>query len=95
MPLICHAIILQTKLAKRIEYQPNQVFAGQAKSGPFPLKEWRSYERVEGGTRFNLAFEFQPSGLLRLAGLLFMSMLKRQTESDLTRLKELMETRAS
>lgn len=77
-----------------IEYEANRRFAGKARSGPFPVEEWRTYERVEGGTRFNLIFEFQPCGLLKLAEPLFMNMLKQQAKADLANLKELMEARA-
>jgi uncharacterized membrane protein len=74
------------------EYELNRKFAGRPRSGPFALEERRTYEQVEGGTRFNLTFDFQPRGFMKLAEPLLVSMLKRQAETDLMNLKKLMET---
>jgi len=74
-----------------IEYEPNRKFVGRPRSGPFPLEERRTYEQVQGGTRFNLTFDFQPRAFMKLAEPLFVSMLKRQAEADLANLKNLME----
>ena len=74
-----------------IEYEPNRKFVGRPRSGPFPLEERRTYEQVQGGTRFNLTFDFQPRAFMKLAEPLFVRMLKRQAEADLANLKNLME----
>jgi len=74
------------------EYELNRKFSGRPRSGPFPLEERCTYEQVEGGTRFNLTFDFQPRGFMKLAEPLLVSMLKRQAETDLMNLKKLMET---
>lgn len=34
------------------EYEPNRIAAWKTVSGPLQLKFWRTFERVDGGTRF-------------------------------------------
>ena len=77
-----------------IEYEPNQVAAWKAVSGPLPLTFRRTFERVEGGTRVTIRYEAEIRGFLKLAGPLVARMGKRQLEGDFPKLKELMEARA-
>ena len=76
------------------EYEPNRSCAHKAKSGPFPVENQTTFERVEGGTRVSFITEAEPGGFFKLAEPLLVSMLKRQFEGDFTNLKELMEAHA-
>jgi uncharacterized membrane protein len=75
------------------EYEPNQIAAWKTVSGPLPLKFWRTFERVEGGTRFAVRYEGEARGFLKLAWPLITRLVKRQQGSDMRKLKELMEAR--
>jgi uncharacterized membrane protein len=76
------------------EYEPNQIAAWKTVSGPLHLKFWRTFERVESGTRFAVRYEGEPRGFLKLAWPLITRMVKRQQGGDMRKLKALMETRA-
>ena len=77
-----------------IEYEPNQVAAWRAVSGPLPLTFRRSFERVEGGTRFTIRYETELRGFFKLVMSLLARTVKREHEGDLRKVKELMEARA-
>ena len=77
-----------------IEYEPSQVAAWKTVSGPLPLTFRRSFERVEGGTRFSIGYEAEVRGFFKLVMSLLAETVKRQHEGDLRKVKELMETRA-
>ena len=92
---------VSTILGRRIEFEfeitefePNRKFASQSKSGPFPVQASMTFERIEGGTRLNLTIEAEPGGFFKLAEPLVVSMVKRQIQSDLANLKDLMEANA-
>jgi uncharacterized membrane protein len=76
------------------EYEPNRVAAWKTVSGPLPLKFWRTFERVEGGTRFAVRYEGEARGFLKLAWPLITRMAKRQQGGDMRKLKELMDAHA-
>jgi uncharacterized membrane protein len=73
------------------EYEPNQIAAWKTVSGPLQLKFWRTFERVESGTRFAVRYEGEPRGFLKLVWPLITRMVKRQQGGDMRNLKELME----
>ena len=77
-----------------IEYEPNRSAAWKNVSGPLPLTFRRTFERVEGGTRFTIRYELELSGFFKLVMPLFAGSVKRQHEGDLRKVKELMETSA-
>jgi uncharacterized membrane protein len=76
------------------EYEPDQVAAWKNVSGPLQLRFWRTFERVDGGTRFAVRYEGTPRGFLTLAWPLITRIAKRQQGDDLRKLKELMGARA-
>jgi uncharacterized membrane protein len=76
------------------EYEPDRIAAWKTVSGALQLRFWRTFERVDGGTRFAVRCEGAPRGLLTLAWPLITRMAKRQQGDDLRKLKELMEARA-
>jgi hypothetical protein len=75
------------------EYEPNRIAAWKTVSGPLQLQFWRTFERVESGTRFAVRYEGQPRGFLKLAWPLITGMVKRQQGGDMRKLKDLMEVR--
>jgi hypothetical protein len=79
---------------KVTEYEPDRVAAWKTVAGPLPLKFRRTFERVDGGTRFTVRYEGEPRGFLKLAWPLITRMVKRQQGGDLRNLKELLEARA-
>ncbi len=76
------------------EFEPNRKFAAQSKSGPFPFQISTTLERIEGGTQVNTTIEAEPGGFFKLAEPLIVRMAKRQFQSDLDNLKDLMEANA-
>ena len=76
------------------EFEPNRKYAWQSKSGPFPLQGSVTFEQIEGSTRVNTTIEGEPGGFFKLAEPLIVSMAKRQFQSDLDNLKDLMEANA-
>jgi uncharacterized membrane protein len=77
-----------------IEYEPNRSAAWKTVSGPLPLTFQRTFERVEGGTRFTIRYEPEVRGFFKLVMPLLAGSVKRQHEGDLHKVKELMETGA-
>jgi len=77
-----------------IEYEPNLSAAWKTVSGPLPLTFQRTFERVEGGTRFTIRYEPEMGGFFKLVMPLLAGSVKRQHEGDLRKVKELMEARA-
>lgn len=77
-----------------IEYEPNLGAAWKTVSGPLPLRFQRTFERVEGGTRFTIRYELEVRGFFKLVMPLLAGTVKRQHAGELRKVKELMETRA-
>jgi uncharacterized protein YndB with AHSA1/START domain len=73
------------------EYEPNRSLAHRAKSGPFPVENRTTFERVAGGTRVSFTTEAELSGFFKLAEPVLMNMVKRQFEGDFANLKDMME----
>jgi carbon monoxide dehydrogenase subunit G len=73
------------------EYEPTRSFAAKSTSGPFPVANRVTFERVEAGTRVNFTTVAEPGGFFKLAEPLLVSMVKRQFEAAFASLKELME----
>jgi uncharacterized membrane protein len=75
-----------------IEYEPNRCAAWKAVSGPLPLTFQRTFEGVDGGTHLTIRYDVKAHGFLNLAMSLLAKTVKRQHQSDLRKVKELMET---
>jgi uncharacterized protein YndB with AHSA1/START domain len=76
------------------EYEPNRSFAEKSKSGPFPVENRTTFERVNGGTRVNFTAVAEPGGFFKLAEPLLVGMIKRQFEADFANVKDLLEGHA-
>jgi hypothetical protein len=69
------------------EYEPKRIAAWKAMSGPLQLKFRRTFERVEGGTRFAVRYEGEARGFLKLAWPLITRYAKRLHEGDMGKLR--------
>lgn len=76
------------------EYEPDRSAAWKTVSGPLQLNFWRTFERVDGDTRFAVRYEGEPRGLLKLAWPLITRLVKQQQGGDMRKLKELMDAHA-
>ncbi len=76
------------------EYEPNRKYASKIKVESMPYEARATFERVEGGTQVNVAFEGEPDSFFKLTEPLLLSMAKRQFETDFAHLKDLMEADA-
>lgn len=77
-----------------VEYEPNRSYATKSKSGPFPVENRVTFERVEGGTRVSAILKGEPGGFFKMAEPLVVRLAKRQFEAALANLKDLMEAHA-
>lgn len=78
------------------EYEPTRSAAWKNVSVPLPLKFWRTFECVDGGTRFTLRYGWdgEVRGFIKLAAPLITRYARRQHEGAMRKVKELMEARA-
>lgn len=90
-----------TVLGKRFEsvatvadFEPNRGFT-LLMSQPFPQTVHHSYEPVSGGTRLTMKAQFEPGGFFKLAMPILGGMLRRQTETSLANLKDVLEAQTA
>jgi uncharacterized protein YndB with AHSA1/START domain len=76
--------------AEYTEFEADRLFTMKA-TRPFPTAMTFTFESVAGGTRVDLSVDAEPTGLYKLAGPLLVSGAKRQFQSDLDKLKDLMD----
>jgi uncharacterized membrane protein len=75
------------------EYAPPNAFAFKTVSGPIPLSNTFRFLGVSEGTRVEIVGEGEPGSLFKLAGPLFNAALRRQIETQLEKLKNILEGR--
>jgi hypothetical protein len=61
-------------------------------SGPFKGQGGYRFKPVEGGTQFTLVSDVEPTGLYRLLGPLFRWMGRRRNQSDVEKLRNILES---
>lgn len=76
------------------EYEPNKVVAMETTSGPIPFKFRVTFEPVESGTSMTVRASGELGGFFKLAEPLVLRMGKRQMETELYNLKDLIEAYA-
>lgn len=76
------------------EYKPNHKFAEKATSGNLHTEEIFTFKAVNGGTEVNLVGEVEATGFIKMAEPVFARVAKRQVETDIQNLKDLMESQA-
>lgn len=76
------------------EFEPNRKLSMRSTSGPFSFRGSVTVESSGGSTRVGGNFEAEPGGFFKLAEPVLVRIGKRQFESDLANLKDLMEANA-
>ena len=79
--------------AKRIvtAYEPHSRYAFKSEYQQVPFTTTFRFEPVQGGTRLAVVVEGEPAGLFKAAAPLMLALIRQQFESDLRRLKRLLE----
>jgi uncharacterized protein YndB with AHSA1/START domain len=73
------------------EWEPDRRMTSDTKRGPFPLRQRFTFTPEGQGTRVDLTIDVESKGFFKVAEPLFVALGKRQYESDLATLKDLME----
>lgn len=73
-------------------YQPSKAFGFKAVSGPVPLTSTFTLTPVENGTQITLVGEGELGNALKFAGPLASSLVKKQLDSQLALLKQVLES---
>ena len=73
------------------EYDPNRKSAIRAVSGPIPFAGGYRLEPVGAGTRLTVSGELDAHGLFKLAEPVFARITRRELETNLAHLKDLLE----
>ena len=83
---------LRVELAWEVtEYEPTRTSAIRGVSGPVPLHGRYAFEPVGGGTRFTVTGELEAHGLFKLAEPVFARITRRELETNLGHLEDLLE----
>ncbi|SRR6266700_1085221 len=75
------------------EYAPSATFAFKTVSGPIPLRNTFRFFGVSEGTRVEIVGEGEPGSLFKLVGPLFNAAIRKQIETQLEKLKNILEGR--
>ena len=75
-------------------YEPNTKYSIKVTSGPITGGGGYTFEPVEGGTKATFGFDADLGGFFRMAEPLVVRMLRRQYETNLNHLKDLLEAGA-
>ena len=78
-----------------IEYEPDRLVRFKSTSGPLPFQFAYLTEPVDTGTLITSAMEMRPEGLPERAEAEIRANLDREMETDLSKLKALLESRAN
>ncbi len=73
---------------------PGQSVDWELLTGPFKGRGGYRFEPVEGGTQFTLVADVEPTGIYRLLGPLFGWMGRRRNQSDVEKLRNILESAA-
>ncbi|HET9347218.1 MAG TPA: SRPBCC family protein [Candidatus Limnocylindrales bacterium] len=76
-------------------YEPNRLVSFGYVSGPIRVRGSRTFETVEGGTRFTFALESQATGLLdRLISPITGFLYQRQLDGSVGRMRTILESKS-
>src|SRR5437762_2636354 len=73
------------------ECEPDHRLVFRSTSGAIPVELWRMVEAVPGGTRFTYGLEGQLRGFFWLMGPVLTRTGRQRVETDVARLKEVLE----
>lgn len=74
-----------------VSFKPGESVDWEFLSGPYKGRGGYRFEPVDGGTRFTLVAEVEPSGFYKLLGPLFNWFGKRQNQADVEKLRNILE----
>ena len=80
-----------TTVAEVVDFERPRKTAFESRGGPVPVRGSRTFEPIGEGTRFTYELSARPGGLWTLLSPVLASMLRRQAEGDLKKLKTLLE----
>lgn len=72
-------------------FEADRRLAMRSVAGPFPMRVTYEFAEAPGGTRMRITNEGDASGMFRIAAPLLSRMVKARVDSDLRRLKALLE----
>jgi uncharacterized protein YndB with AHSA1/START domain len=76
-----------------VEYAPNRKVTYRTVAGPIPMTGTQTYEPVDGGTKLTVSGEGEAGGFFKLAEPVVAGMTRRQFQTGLENLKDLLEAR--
>ncbi len=77
-----------------VAFVPDRLLAYETRGGPFPFRGTFEVEPLGPGTRLTAVFEATPTGMFRLIGPVFRTLVQRQLGADLGSLKRQLESGA-
>ena len=80
-----------TTVAEIVEFERHRKTAFESRGGPVPVWGSRTFEPVDGGTRFTYELSMRPGGRWALLSPVLATMLRRRAARDLRKLKTLLE----
>lgn len=75
------------------EFKANKSYGFETISGPIQLQTSYSFEAVENGTNLTVSSMINPGGFFKLVDPIVTRVAKKQFKDNLTRLKEILETK--
>lgn len=77
-----------------VDYEPNRRVTYRTVAGPIPMAGTQTYEPVDGGTKLTISGEGEAGGFFKLAERVVAQMTRRQFQTGLDNLKDLLEAQA-
>ncbi len=74
-----------------VEYEPNRRLTFRTVAGPIPMTGTQTYESVDGATKLTVSGEGEVGGFFKLADPIVAQMLRRQSQTALENLRDLLE----
>ncbi len=74
-----------------VEYEPNRKVTFRTVAGPIPMTGTQTYEVIDGATKLTVSGEGEAGGFFKLAEPVVAQMVRRQNQTGLDNLKDLLE----
>ena len=76
------------------EYEPNKKWSETIISGSSRIDEYLSFDNIDGGTKFTLAYDMKAGGILKLLAPMITSTMRKQVKENLNNLKKILEAQS-
>ena len=80
--------------AKVTEYEPIRHFSKNITSAGMIVKQHNTYDPIEGGVRFTIAYDLEVRGLFKMFSPMLVSSMRKELKKSLGNLKGLLETQS-